>query len=175
MKMMLPQKPGWGTKAAFVCYKQATIAEHVLQHGKVVRGLRDPVVIQRATREAAKHDERDDSATWLTVAVPCQPHVSSPYTICVANLPENASILDLYKLLSPFGAINRKGVHIMKTADEGSCRGSGIVEFMDKSAAEQAIAKLNGMRLPDGHILKVAKKAERCGASEVQIIADNIV
>ena len=173
--MMLPQKHGWKTKAAFVCYKQPTIAEKVLQHGKVLRGLRDPVVIERATCEAAKHDERDDSTTWLTVAVPCQPHVSSPYTICVANLPGNASILDMYNLVSPFGAIHRKGVQIMKAADGSSCRGSGIVEFMDKSAAEQAIAKLNGMRLPDGHILKVAKKAERCGTSEVHIIADNIV
>ena len=63
----------------------------------------------------------------------------------------------------------------MKAADESSCRGSGIVEFMDKSAAGQAIAKLNGVRLPDGHILEVAKKAERCGTSEVHIIADNIV
>ena len=84
-------------------------------------------------------------------------------------------MLDLYKPLSPFGAINTKGVQIMKAADGSSCRGSGIVEFMDKSAAGQAIAKLNGMRLPDGHILKVAKKAERCGTSEVHIIADNIV
>ena len=175
MKRMLPQKHGWKTKAAFVCYKQPTIAEKVLQHGKGLRGLRAPVVIERATCEAAKHDERDDSTTWLTVAVPCQPHVSSPYAICVANLPGNASILDMYNLVSPFGAINTKGVHIMKTADDGSWRGSGIVESMDKSAAEQAIAKLNGMRLPDGHILKVAMKAERCGTSEAHITADNIV
>ena len=172
---MLPQTHGWKTKAAFVCYKQATIAEKILKHGAVLRGLRDPVVIERATCEAAKHDERDGSATWLTVAAPCQPHVSSPYTVYVANLPGNASILDLYNLLSPFGAINTKGVHIMKTTDDGSWRGSGIVEFMDKSAAEQAIAKLNGMRLLDGYILKVAMKAERCGTSEAHITADHTV
>ena len=140
-----------------------------------MRGLRDPVVIQRATREAANNEEINDSSTWLIAAVHCQPHVSSPYTICVANLPRNASNLDMYKMFSPFGAINTKGVKIMKAADGSLCRCSGIVEFMDKSAAEQAIAKLNGMRLPDGDILKVAKKAERCETSEVHIIADNIV
>ena len=46
---------------------------------------------------------------------------------------------------------------------------------MDRRAAEQAIAKLNGLRLPDGHILEVAIRAERCGTSEAQITADNIV
>ena len=53
---MLPNKLGWETNAAFVCYKQATIAERVLQHVTGVHGLRDPVVIQRAKREAAKND-----------------------------------------------------------------------------------------------------------------------
>ena len=66
MKRMIPHKSGWETSAAFVCYKQATIAEKVLQHVTVVPGLRDPVVIQRATREAANNDEMNDSSTWWT-------------------------------------------------------------------------------------------------------------
>ena len=163
---MLPNKLGWETNAAFVCYKQATIAERVLQQVTGVHGLRDPVVIQRAKREAAKNDERNDSSTWVIAAVHCQPHVSSPYTICVANLPRNASILDLYKLFSPFGAITTKGVQIMTAADGSSCRGSGIVEFIDKGAAEQAIVMLNGLRLPDGHILKIGQKAESTRINE---------
>ena len=163
---MLPKQPGWETNAAFVCYKRATIAERVLQQVTRVHGLRDPVVIQRAKRQAAKNDEIDDSSTWVIAAVHCQPHVSSPYSISIANLPRNASMLDLYKLFSPFGAIPTTGVEIITAADGSSCRGSGIVEFMDKSAAAQAIVMLNGLRLPDGHILKIGKKAESTRINE---------
>ena len=138
-------------------------------------GLCDPVVIQRASRDTANKDERDDSSTWWIAAVDRQPIVTSPYTLFVANLPRNATNLDLYKIFSPFGAINTKGVKLMKVEDGHSCKGFGFVEFMDNSAAEQAIAKLNGMRLPDGHFLEVAKKAERCGTIEAQIIANIIV
>ena len=105
---MLPNKLGWETNAAFVCYKQATIAEKVLQHVTDVHGLRDPVVIQRAKREAAKNDERNDSSTWWIAAVYRQPSVTSPYTLFVANLPPYATNLDLYKIVSPFGAISTK-------------------------------------------------------------------
>ena len=172
---MLPHNSGWDTSAAFVCYKQATVAETVLQHVKVVPGLRDPVVIQRATRETAHNDENNASSTWWVAAVYRQPSVTSPYTLFVANLPPNATTLDLHKIFSLFGAINTKGVKTAKTEDGYSCKGFGFVEFMDNSAAGQAIAKLNGMRLPDGHTLKVAKKAARGGTIEVQIIADIIV
>ena len=166
MKRMLPQKPGWETNAAFVCYKQATIAERVLQQVTGVHGLRDPVVIQRAKREAAKNDERNDSSTWVIAAVHCQPHVSSPYSISIANLPRNASMLDLYNLCSPFGGITTAGVEITTAKYGSSCRGSGIVEFIDKGAAEQAILMLNGLRLPDGHILKIGQKAESTRINE---------
>ena len=163
MEMMLPHKTGWGTSAAFVCYRRAAIAENVLQQVTFVPGLRDPIVIQRATRETANNDDGNYSSTWWIAAVHCQPHVTSPHTICVPNLPRYASILDLYKIYSPFGAINTKGVKIMKAADGSLCGGSGIIESMDKSAAEQEIAKLNGMRLPDGQRLKIAKKQHYVG------------
>ena len=146
-----------------------------MQHITFLPGLRDPVVIQHATRETANNDDGNDSSTWWIAAVHCQPHVTSPHTICVPNLPRHASVLDLYKIVSPFGAIDTKGVKIMKAADGSLCGGSGIIESMDKSAAEQAIAKLKGMRLPDGQSLKIAKKAEPGGTSEVHIIADDIV
>ena len=146
---MLPNKLGWETNAAFVCYKQATVAEKVLLHVKVVPGLCDPVVIQRATRDTANTDGRDDSSAWWIAAVYRQPSVTSPYTLFVANLPPYATNLDLYKMFSPFGAINTKGVKTVKAEDGDSCKGFGFVESMDNSAAGQAIAKLNGMRLPD--------------------------
>ena len=172
---MLPHKTGWGTSAAFVCYKRAAIAEHVLQHITFLPGLRDPIVIQRATRETVNNDDGNDRSTWWIAAVHCQPHVTSPHTICVPNLPRHASVLDLYKIFNSFGAINTKCVKITKAANGDLYGGSGIIESVDRSAAEQAIAKLNGMRLPDGQRLKIAKKAEPCGTSEVRIIADDIV
>ena len=172
---MLPHKTGWETSAAFVCYKRADIAEKVLQHITFLPGLRDPVVIQHATRETANNDDGNDSAAWWIAAVHCQPHVTPPHTICVLNLPKHASVLDLYKIFSSFGAINTKGVKITKAANGGLYGGSGIIEFVDRSAAEQAIAKLDGMRLPGGQRLKIAKKAELCGTSEVRIIANDIV
>ena len=166
MKRTLPNRCGWDTNAAFVCYKRATIAERVLQQVTRVRGLRDPVVIQRAKRQAAKNDERNDSSTWVIAAVHCQPHVSSPCSISIANLPRNASMLDLYNLCSPFGGITTAGVEITTAKDGSSCRGSGVVEFIDKGAAEQAILMLNGLRLPDGHILKIGQKAESTRINE---------
>ena len=163
---MLPNRLGWETNAAFVCYKRATIAETVLQQVTRLHGLRDPVVIQRAKRDAATNDERNDSSTWVIAAVHCQPHVSSPYSISIANLPRNASMLDLYNLCSPFGGITTAGVEITTAKDGSSCRGSGIVEFIDKGAAEQAILMLKGLRLPDGHILKIGQKAESTRINE---------
>ena len=163
---MLPNKLGWETNAALLCYKRAAIAETVLQQVIRVHGLRDPVVIQRARRQAAKNDERNDSSTWGITAVHCQPHVPSPYSISIANLPWNASMLDLYKLCSPYGGITPGGVEITTAKDGRSCRGSGIVEFTDKGSAEQAISMLNGLQLPDGYILKIGKKAESTRINE---------
>jgi len=63
--------------------------------------------------------------------------------VFVKNLPPDTTDEGLYKLFSPFGAIPPTGVKAMMNAD-GTCKGIGFVDFSEPSAAETAVAALDG-------------------------------
>jgi len=86
-------------------------------------------------------------------------------TLFVGGLPYDTTDCDLYKMFSPFGGIAPKGVRAMLDRDTGLCKGIGFVNFMDQSAAQMAIATLNGTTMPDGGHLIVSTKREG-GASK---------
>jgi len=63
--------------------------------------------------------------------------------VFVKNLPPDTTDEGLYKLFSPFGAIPPNGIKAMMNAD-GTCKGIGFVDFSEPSAAETAVAALEG-------------------------------
>mmetsp|Transcript_58196 Transcript_58196/g.123573 ORF Transcript_58196/g.123573 Transcript_58196/m.123573 type:complete len:253 (-) Transcript_58196:36-794(-) len=75
----------------------------------------------------------------------------------IGGLPYDTTDCDLYEIFSPFGAIPAAGVRAM-THEDGSCRGIGFVNFLDSTAAQTAIATLNGTMMPDGTTLRVCTK-----------------
>lgn len=81
-------------------------------------------------------------------------------TLFVGGLPSDTSDIDLFLMFSPFGAIAPKGVTAMPNADRTGCKGFGFVNFLDRMAAETAVATLNGTQMPDGTILKINIKQD---------------
>lgn len=80
-------------------------------------------------------------------------------TLFVGGLPVDTTDLDLYKIMSPFGAIAPKGIRAMTHFDTGNCKGYGFVNFMEGAAAQAAIAALNGTTMGDeGAVLEVMSK-----------------
>lgn len=79
--------------------------------------------------------------------------------IVVSGLPADMEDVDLYRIFAPFGAIAPKGVCVATNVD-GSCKGFGIVNFMEVAAAQSAIVICNGTPLPDGTQMKVTLKSE---------------
>jgi len=99
-----------------------------------------------AGRGVAMLRERDDSAT-----------------LRVTNLSEDTTEDDLRELFGPFGKLMR--VYLAKDQATRESRGFAFINFDDKRAAEQAIAKLNGH--PYGHlILRVEWAKPREGGEE---------
>merc|ERR1712183_571975 len=60
----------------------------------------------------------------------------------LTGLPTDCTDRDLYELCAPFGAIQPKGVYAQQK--DGTCSGIGFCDYLENSAAETAIATLNG-------------------------------
>lgn len=78
----------------------------------------------------------------------------------VKDLPPQADDLYLYRIFSPFGAI--QSVKAVMTP-EMTCMGYGFVKFGTDTDAEMALSMINGCPLSDGSVLKVAVKTEKRG------------
>merc|ERR1711994_118454 len=85
----------------------------------------------------------------------------------INGLPPSCQDLHLYRLFAPFGPIAPKGVRAV-TGPDGSCKGFGFVNYLDMTAAQNAIMIMNGAQLPDGTIMGVSVKAEKGGQSAGQ-------
>ncbi|MBI1860633.1 MAG: RNA-binding protein [Deltaproteobacteria bacterium] len=70
----------------------------------------------------------------------------------VGNLPFSITEASLGDLFAPFGAVD--SVRIITDRDSGRSKGFGFVEFGDDSAADKAIADLNGKEI-EGRALTV--------------------
>merc|ERR1712060_998107 len=76
-------------------------------------------------------------------------------TIWIGGLPADSTEVDVYELFSPFGAIPPRGVRLMKDRETGKFRGMATCAYLDRPAAESAIASMNRMSLRDGGSLRV--------------------
>lgn len=87
----------------------------------------------------------------------------------VAGLPPDATDFHLYRLFSPLGAIAPKGVRAM-TGEDGTCKGIGFVNYLERQSAELAISIYNGTVMPEGGRLKVAIKMNRKGGDMPHVV-----
>ena len=70
-------------------------------------------------------------------------------TLRVTNLSEDATEADLWELFARFGRVNR--IYVGKDQDTGLCKGFAFVSFDDRSDAEKAMKKIDG--LPYDHLI----------------------
>merc|ERR1712151_732067 len=75
-------------------------------------------------------------------------------TVCVNGLPSDTTDHDLLKIFSPFGAIAPGGVRV-KLNDDGTAKGSGMINFLHLDSALKSIETLNNCMLPDGRFLRL--------------------
>merc|ERR1712032_499105 len=80
--------------------------------------------------------------------------------LCLGNLPQDTTDVDLYRLFAGFGAISAKGVRTLRNPD-GSCKGFGFVNFLDNYAAQHALLALNGTLLPSGKALHIELRSQQ--------------
>ncbi|KAJ8891289.1 hypothetical protein PR048_010805 [Dryococelus australis] len=81
--------------------------------------------------------------------------------VYVKNFPDDFTDDKLHALFNQFGKITS---HKVMLSENGKSRGFGFVAFEDPKAAEESVAKLNGMTLVEGKQLYVGraqKKSER--------------
>jgi len=76
----------------------------------------------------------------------------------VSGLPDDTDDVDMYAIFSPFGAIAPRGCCAMKDKETKKPMGIGFVNFLEPSAAQDAIKKLDGLMMSDGSLLRVKKK-----------------
>lgn len=70
-------------------------------------------------------------------------------TLRVTNLSEDAQEGDLWDLFNRFGRISR--IYVGKDQETGLCKGFAFVSFEDRSEAEKAMKKIDG--LPYDHLI----------------------
>lgn len=70
-----------------------------------------------------------------------------PRHLRIEGLPANGDDLYLYKIFSPFGAIQ----HVQtRTNEDGTCQGTGFVTFLYASEAKEAFSLVDGEAVEDG-------------------------
>lgn len=70
-------------------------------------------------------------------------------TVTVSGLPFDTTDTDVLKIFATFGAIAPGGVRVVLNED-GTAKGSGMINFLDIESAKQAVEVLNNCQLPDG-------------------------
>jgi len=83
----------------------------------------------------------------------------------ISGLPKDCDDIHLYKLMAPFGAIPQAGVKAMKHPD-GTCKGTGFVNYVEPSSMEAAMQMLNGTLLPNGTVMNVTLKQSKNQAGQ---------
>ncbi|CAK0826617.1 unnamed protein product, partial [Prorocentrum cordatum] len=78
-------------------------------------------------------------------------------TVVIKGLPDDTSDKDLYDIFSPFGAIHSEGVRALHWED-GRCKGTAFVNFIELDGAIKACATLNNFLMPTGTQLKVYRQ-----------------
>lgn len=58
--------------------------------------------------------------------------------VLVRGLPSGCTVLDLYKIFGPFGAIPARGIKVM-TQPDGQCGGEAFVDYVDPGDALKAV------------------------------------
>ena len=78
--------------------------------------------------------------------------------LCVGSLALTTSEAELRQVFTPYGSVER--VQILQDRETGRSRGFGFVEMPDATAAQAAIAGLNGRSL-GGRLLTVNEARPR--------------
>jgi cold-inducible RNA-binding protein len=78
--------------------------------------------------------------------------------VFVGGLPLHMDDQEFKEIFADYGAVN--SATIIQDRETGKSRGFGFVEYLEPSAAENAIAKLNGGEL-DGRKLTVSAAVDR--------------
>jgi len=76
-------------------------------------------------------------------------------TVFVSGLPQDTTNNDLLRLFSPFGAIAAGGAYCVLNKENGTAKGTGIINFLDATGAQSAVAGLNGVMMPNGMSLRL--------------------
>jgi RNA recognition motif-containing protein len=77
-------------------------------------------------------------------------------TLKIQGLPSDCDDVHLLRLFASFGAVSPHGVKVEKDAD-GRCTGVGVVNYLSLDSVKMAEMILNGISLPHGGTLKVAR------------------
>eukprot|EP00928_Gymnodinium_smaydae_P056921 TRINITY_DN4020_c1_g1_i1.p1 TRINITY_DN4020_c1_g1~~TRINITY_DN4020_c1_g1_i1.p1 ORF type:complete len:344 (+),score=60.38 TRINITY_DN4020_c1_g1_i1:99-1130(+) len=83
----------------------------------------------------------------------CDPN-AAPNCLQVSGLPPDCEDVHLYRIFSAFGPIKPHGAVALKDPD-GSCKGFGLVSYVDTASMQVAQQTMDGQLLPDGVELKV--------------------
>lgn len=92
----------------------------------------------------------------ISASCPGSTRLPDDHQLYITGLPTDTTDLDLYKMLSPFGAINQRGVKAMRRGQQ--CTGIGFVDMIDTEVLNTAITTLNGTTMPDGNTLRLMVK-----------------
>lgn len=92
----------------------------------------------------------------ISSSCPGSSRLPDEHQLYITGLPTDTTDLDLYKMFSPFGAINQRGVKAMRRGQQ--CTGIGFVDFIDTEVLNTAITTLNGTTMPDGNTLRLMVK-----------------
>merc|ERR1719401_1492489 len=78
-------------------------------------------------------------------------------TVVIKGLPDDTSDKDIFDIFSPFGTIHCEGVRALHWED-GRCKGTAFVNYIDLEGAIKACATLNNFLMPTGTQLKVYRQ-----------------
>ena len=88
-------------------------------------------------------------------------YVNDENTLFIGNLPQDMTSENVYQIFSPFGPIATASAQV--DMNTGTCKGFGFVNYLDGTAAETAIAQLNGLDYGGQKPLLVKRKGDRSG------------
>mmetsp|Transcript_23446 Transcript_23446/g.35391 ORF Transcript_23446/g.35391 Transcript_23446/m.35391 type:complete len:269 (+) Transcript_23446:63-869(+) len=93
-------------------------------------------------------------------------------TVVVSGLPADTTEHDLLLMFTPFGAILPGGVRVTLNED-GTAKGSGMINFLSMDSTKSAIETLNQCVLPDGRSLRVRQFSDTKGKGKGKKPADD--
>eukprot|EP00928_Gymnodinium_smaydae_P048031 TRINITY_DN3207_c0_g1_i1.p1 TRINITY_DN3207_c0_g1~~TRINITY_DN3207_c0_g1_i1.p1 ORF type:complete len:316 (-),score=53.36 TRINITY_DN3207_c0_g1_i1:241-1188(-) len=88
----------------------------------------------------------------------------------VSGLPADCDDVHLYRIFSAFGAITPHGATALKYPD-GTCKGFGLVSYIDAVSMQEAQRTMDGQQLPDGTELKVTIGGQQQSQQQQQLEA----